>query len=270
MTSNDSGTQTDQLRLNEIYHFRSSHWLELAMTHKSYSNERKAAEASTAPPATLVLGTPVVTAGESQEDMLLPDDNERLEFLGDAVLSASLSARLMREFPFDPEGTLSKRRASLVNEERLASIAKRLKLDEMLKLGKGEIKTGGATKPRILACGLEALIGAVFLDSGFTEADRVIGVLFKDEIEGIKTSNLDFERDYKTRLQEYCHLKYGAAPSYLLVGEFGPAHARGFRVTVKIGDQELGTGEGRSKKAAEQEAAKVALQEVQTQKSGPS
>lgn len=273
MTSNDSNTQNEQLRLNEIYHFRSSHWLELAMTHKSYSNERKAAELSMAPPATLVLGTPVVKsslvgAPDASDEVSLPDDNERLEFLGDAVLSASLSARLMREFPFDPEGTLSKRRASLVNEERLALIAKRLRLDEMLKLGKGEIKTGGATKPRILACGLEALIGAIFLDSGFAEADRTIGVLFKDEIDGIKSSNLDFERDYKTRLQEYCHLKHGTPPVYLLVGEFGPAHARGFRVTVKIGDLELGTGEGRSKKAAEQEAAKVALLDVEKEKAG--
>lgn len=252
-----------EIRLNEIYHFRSSHWLELAMTHKSYSNERKAAEP---PAATLVLGTPVV-AEPSADEVSLPEDNERLEFLGDAVLSASLSARLMREFPFDPEGTLSKRRASLVNEERLAAIARRLKLDDMLKLGKGEIKTGGATKPRILACGLEALIGAIFLDSGFSEADRTIGILFRDEIESIKASSVDFERDYKTRLQEYCHLKHGSTPSYTLINEFGPAHARGFRVVVKIQDQELGIGEGRSKKAAEQEAAKSALSKIQ--KDGP-
>jgi ribonuclease-3 len=248
----------NELRLNEIYHFRSSYWLELAMTHKSFSNERKTLEPAA---ATLVLGTPIVQQ-TGIDDSNLPDDNERLEFLGDAVLCASLSARLMREFPADPEGTLSKKRASLVNEERLAEIARRLKLEDMIKLGKGEIKTGGASKPRILACGLEALIGAIFMDSGFMEADRTIGWLFKDEIESVRSSNVDFERDYKTRLQEQCHVRHGMTPTYEVTAEFGPAHAREFRVVVKVQEHELGAGEGRSKKAAEQDAAKSALNKI--------
>jgi ribonuclease-3 len=213
------------------------------MTHKSYSNEKKASE-----------------------NGLGAEHNERLEFLGDAVLSASLSARLMREFPLENEGALSKRRASLVNEERLASLSTRLGLHERLKLGKGEMKTGGASKPRLLACGLEALIGGIFLDAGaqgYEAADRVIGALFAGEIEGLREAAVDYERDYKTRLQEWIHGQKGATPTYQLLEEFGPAHNRSFRVAVMVGDSELAQGEGKSKKAAEQEAAKAALSNAQ-------
>lgn len=228
--------------LSSLYQFQNATWLEKAMTHKSFANERR----DQAPDATA-------------KAVSKADDNERLEFLGDAVLSAALSARLMREFPQENEGSLSKRRASLVNEERLASIASRVGLNAMIRLGKGEIKTGGATKPRILACALEAYLGAIFLDTGFAEAERVINSLFDSEITGLRESTLDFERDYKTRLQEWSHEEKGLTPAYLLVDEFGPAHSRGFRVTVSLGDTEIGRGEGKSKKAAEQEAAKAAL-----------
>lgn len=241
---NDEKSQA--MKLGEIYSFLNPQWLEVAMTHKSYANERRATEPTSAA-ATSGLGL---------------DDNERLEFLGDSVLSASLSARLMREFQTESEGSLSKRRASLVNEERLAGIALRLGLQDMLKLGKGEVKTGGSSKPRILACGLEALIGAIFLDSGFAEADRVVSFLFDEEIKSLHATVVDFERDYKTRFQEWTHGNRGTTPNYMLVDEFGPAHSRGFRVAVFLGDEEVARGEGKSKKAAEQDAARLALDRV--------
>ncbi len=224
------------MTLSDLYTFQDGKWLEMALTHKSFSNERRSEVSS--------------------------DDNERLEFLGDAVLSAALSARLMREFPLEDEGSLSKRRASLVNEERLASIATRLGLHDVLRLGKGEVKTGGATKPRILACGLEALIGAIFFDSSFVEAERVINALFDDEIRSLRESTLDFERDYKTRLQEWSHEERSLTPVYTMLEEFGPAHSRSFRVSVTLGGVEIARGEGKSKKSAEQDAARLALASV--------
>lgn len=241
------------MKLDEIYSFLNPQWLEVAMTHKSYANERRATEPS-ATAASGGVANGVVSAGL--------DDNERLEFLGDSVLSTSLSARLMREFQTESEGSLSKRRASLVNEERLAGIALRLGLQDMLKLGKGEVKTGGSSKPRILACGLEALIGAIFLDSGFAEADRVVSFLFEEELKSLHATVVDFERDYKTRFQEWTHGNRGTTPNYILVDEFGPAHSRGFRVAVFLGEEEVARGEGKSKKAAEQDAARLALDRV--------
>lgn len=289
------------MNLSSLYAFRDAKWLELALTHKSFANERRASEpkvafdgksvdASGAKPLRESRATQAFVAksesasetkasltsetkasAESRSGIATPstplEDNERLEFLGDAVLSAVLSARLMREFPGENEGSLSKRRASLVNEERLAQIAIRLGLDESLKLGKGEIKTGGAAKPRILACGLEALIGAMYFDSSYLEVERVVNELFDLEILGIRESTLDFERDYKTRLQEWSHEERGMTPNYILLEEFGPAHSRGFRVSVSLGDKELARGEGKSKKAAEQEAARAAITNVLKQPS---
>jgi ribonuclease III len=271
------------VNLSRLYTFRDSKWLELALTHKSFANERRASEGKShgeSKPAEVGGAKPLRDTRASQafedrtEEKALPpaeaksetaipvEDNERLEFLGDAVLSAVLSARLMREFPGENEGSLSKRRASLVNEERLAQIAIRLGLHDSLKLGKGEIKTGGAAKPRILACGLEALIGAMYFDSNYNEVERVVNDLFAEEIQGLRESALDFERDYKTRLQEWSHEDRGLTPNYVLLEEFGPAHSRGFRVSVSLGDHELARGEGKSKKAAEQEAARAALKTI--------
>lgn len=212
----------------------------MALTHKSFANEQEKGSAA---------------------------HNERLEFLGDAVLGAALSAKLMSEFPDENEGALSKRRASLVNEERLAEIAAQFGLAERLRLGKGELKTGGAAKPRILACGLEAYIGAVFLDGGFPAAQTIVETLFVDEIGRLRESPVDFERDFKTRLQEYAHGMLQLTPVYTLVDEDGPAHARCFKVAVSLGETETARGEGRSKKAAEQEAARAALEVLKAQQS---
>lgn len=238
-------------KLDNLYAFKEPRWLELALTHKSFANEKRDVEKPADAPV-----------ANSSLLLALVEDNERLEFLGDAVLSTALSARLMREFPMENEGALSKRRASLVNEERLASLALDLGLQDSLRLGKGEVKTGGAAKPRILACGLEALIGAIFFDSGYSDAERVVNELFNEEIRSLRGSTLDFERDYKTRLQEWSHEDRGMTPTYVLFEEFGPAHNRSFRVSVSLGAEELAHGEGKSKKAAEQEAARLALVKV--------
>lgn len=225
-----------------LYQFQSPLHLAVALTHKSFANEQRA--------------EPAV------EERTVDEHNERYEFLGDSVLNMVLSARLMRDLPNESEGGLSKRRASLVNEERLADLARHLGLASRLKLGKGEIKTGGAMKPRILACGLEAMLGAIFLDGGFLEVDRVINAIFAEELAKIAESSIDFERDYKTRLQEWAHGKNKTTPHYIVKDEFGPAHSRGFRIAVHLGEEELGEGMGKSKKAAEQDAAKQALAKI--------
>lgn len=218
----------------ELHQFTRPELLDLALTHKSYGNEHGDRQGSAA-------------------------HNERLEFLGDAVLGAVLSAILMHEFPADTEGQLSRRRASLVNEESLASIARQLGLHEAIKLGKGEVKTGGREKPRILACAVEALIGAVHQDAGYTAVERVVELLFRTHIEQLRTSSLDYERDYKTRFQEWAHEQRSVSPVYELAEEFGPAHARCFRVLARLNGEVVSQGEGRSKKAAEQDAAQKAL-----------
>lgn len=238
--------------LDALYQFQNPSYLELALTHRSFANEKGATSLH----------------------------NERLEFLGDSVLGAALSARLMSEFPEENEGTLSKRRASLVNEERLAQLAIDLGMSSRIKLGRGEVKTGGALKPRILACGFEAYIGAIFLDGGFESARQVIDQLFAPYVDSLKTSGIDFQRDYKTRLQEWAHLNRQVTPIYSIVEEAGPAHARIFEVAVRIEGQAVQSGQstqsgqsnrpsnlppviasgmGKSKKAAEQEAARAAL-----------
>lgn len=239
------------MKLNFSYVFKDPKWLELALTHKSFANERRA--------AVKISDATVLDVTTSSVLLAVVDDNERLEFLGDAVLSAVLSARLMQEFPMESEGSLSKRRASLVNEERLSHLAVKVGIQGLLRLGRGEVKTGGASKPRILACGFEALIGAMFFDSGYVETERAVNELFDEEIRGLRGTALDYERDYKTRLQEWSHEDRGLTPIYQLLEEFGPAHSRSFRVSVSLGEREIARGEGKSKKAAEQEAARLAL-----------
>jgi ribonuclease-3 len=221
------------------YQFNSPELLERALTHKSYANEQSGG---------------LTTVGL---------DNERLEFLGDAVLDLALSESLMRRFPMDPEGGLSKKRASLVNEETLARIALGLGLDSSLRLGKGEVKTGGLQKPRILASSLEAVFGAIFLDGGYLAATKAVETLFDSRLEDIGNSDVDFKDDFKTRLQERVQEVHRATPTYKVEGESGPDHDKLFEVSVRINEQILATGSGKSKKAAEQDAARQALEKMQ-------
>jgi ribonuclease-3 len=185
-------------------------------------------------------------------------DYERLEFLGDAVLDLAIADLLMRRLPEAREGTLSKQRASIVNGRTLAAKAQSVGLGEMLRLGKGEEKSGGRDKTSILAAAFEAVIGAIYVDGGLMPAQRVVERLFADDIGGPAV-----ERDYKTELQELAHRRFHTQPIYELITQSGPEHAKRFTTRIRIGGRELGTGEGGSKKQSEQAAARVALARIE-------
>ena len=210
------------------YHFSNTDLLDEALSHSSYVNERSDS----------------------------PRSNERLEFLGDAVLNLAVSRLLMEAFPSVPEGHLSRMRAEVVNERQLADIAESIALGSHLKLGKGEAQTGGAKKPSILADAMEALIAAVYLDGGFDAAFRLV----QRQVAPIIDNDLEPGRiaDDKSRLQEYLQQAGMAPPTYSLTGISGPDHDRRFTVLVTAGDSSA-QGPGKSKKSAEQEAARRAL-----------
>ncbi len=211
--------------------FRDESLRQQALTHKSFHNENISSS----------LG-----------------DNERLEFLGDAVLDLILSEELMERFPQLQEGPLSKMRASLVNESFLADLAVSIGLDGRIRLGKGEKNSQGAQKPRILAACLEAMIGALFLDSGYSAAKGWVLQILEKKLNELKTSDL-FEEDAKTRLQELVQERLKTVPAYEVISTDGPSHDRTFEVQLLIGGSIVATGKGRSKKLAEQQAAAAAL-----------
>lgn len=199
-----------------------------ALTHRSYANEHGG-------------------------DLL---DNERLEFLGDAVVGLAVGGELMRRYPERREGELSVLRAQLVSESGLARAARRIDLGRFLRLGRGEEQTGGRDKPSLLSDAFEALCAAIFLDAGFDAAAlRVLELL----AEGLAELDSGVSRDYKTRLQEVVQARAGQSPVYRLVGESGPDHDKRFTASVSFEGGERGRATGRSKKLAEQEAARIAL-----------
>ncbi len=184
-------------------------------------------------------------------------DNQRLEFLGDAVISLAISHLLMESFPEMREGDLSKHRAFLVSESGLYRIALMLELGDYLLLGRGEERTNGREKPSILSDALEALIGAIYLDGDFLSASRVIARLFKPLVDEICHGRLS--SDFKTELQELSQEVFQTTPDYRLVKDTGPDHDKTFYVEVYVQGGLLGKGMGKSKKEAEQNAAKEAL-----------
>jgi ribonuclease-3 len=190
--------------------------------------------------------------------------NEVLEFLGDAVLGLAVSELLIHYYPEKSEGELSRMRAGLVNADTLAGKAAELNLGARLRVGKGEERTGGRTKPSILAGAFEALIGAVFRDGGYDAAFRIVEHYFAVDL-GEKELG---QRDYKTRLQEISQMLYRQPPVYRIVSETGPDHAKRFETEILVGGKMLGRGEGPSKKQSEQEAAKQALRELQQSEPG--
>ena len=212
---------------NQIgYHFKNQGLLRQALTHSSYANERHMKKLS---------------------------DNERLEFLGDAVLEIISSEFLYRNYPDVPEGQLTKLRASIVCEPTLALCTKELKLGEYLYLGRGENQTGGRTRKSILSDALEAVIGAIYLDGGFANAKEFVSKYILKDIE-----HKQLFYDSKTILQEVVQGEHEKL-RYELVGESGPDHDKSFSVEVWIGNQKISEGCGHTKKAAEQEAAYQAL-----------
>lgn len=184
-------------------------------------------------------------------------DNQRLEFLGDAVISLAVSHLLMESFPEVKEGDLSKYRALLVSENGLHNLARKIKLGNYLFLGKGEEQTHGRKKPSILSDAFEALMGAVYLDGGFTNALKVVSKLFGslvNDIEPDKSVN-----DFKTELQEFFQENFQSIPEYRMIKEKGPDHNKTFYAATYLHDTLVGKGKGKSKKEAEQNAAKDAL-----------
>jgi ribonuclease-3 len=204
-----------------------------ALTHKSFVNENRGAQSL---------------------------DNERLEFLGDAVIDLAVSHRLMVLVPAATEGKLSRLRASLVNEEGLAGVARRLKLGELLRLGRGEERTGGREKSSLLADALEAVLAAIFMEQGFGAVEAVVARLFEERF--VLARDGDLDHDHKTELQERAQSLLRAAPRYRVTREEGPDHAKLFDVEVSVAGVAYGAGSGRNKKDAEQAAAKVALERL--------
>lgn len=183
-----------------------------------------------------------------------PANNERLEFLGDSVLNCTVANYLYNNYPDLPEGDLSRLRSNLVNQQTLCTLAQQIDLGELLQLGEGERKSGGHRRPSILADALEALFGAVFLDSSFDEAQRVVLGLYVPFIKQADMQTLG--KDAKTLLQEYLQGRKLALPKYTVLATEGEAHAQRFRVECEIAQLKLTTrGEGGSRRAAEQAAA---------------
>ena len=180
--------------------------------------------------------------------------NERLEFLGDAVIDLFVSELLMSAYPKADEGTLSKMRSALVNTNDLAHLALSLKLDQELRLSAGEVRDRGQLKPRLLACVMEALVGAVYVDGGWDKARELVQKLMAPAIQ-----KGPINKDYKSFLQEFVQKKYQKIPSYRTVKVIGPHHEKVFIMEVWVGEELWGTGRGSSKKQAEQSSALFAL-----------
>ncbi|MCX5746124.1 MAG: ribonuclease III, partial [Proteobacteria bacterium] len=182
-------------------------------------------------------------------------DNQRLEFLGDAVLSLTVSKRLIDQFPDAREGDLSVARTQVVSEEGLSDVASKAGIGQWIALGKGEDKSGGRSKPSILADAFEAICAAVYLDGGFDAARALVDRLLDERIVNAEMRNFF---DFKTRLQETSQARLKATPTYRVVQELGPDHDKQFVVAVTIADEEWGRAVGKSKKEAEQNAAAAA------------
>ena len=213
------------------YRFQNITLLQNALTHSSYANER-------------------------WHDSL--KSNERLEFLGDSILGMVVAEHLYRNFPNRPEGELTRMRADMVCENSLASVAGRLDLGRHLLLGHGEEQGGGRSRPSILADAVESVIAAAFLDSGMDAARGIIQRFILCNVPVNKLQN----RDYKTTLQEQVQKKRDQVLAYRLVGQTGPDHDKQFAVELTLNGQVVGCGKGSSKKRAEQEAARAALEKL--------
>ena len=217
------------------YRFRDAALLLRALTHSSYVNEQKRAQG---------------------------EDYERLEFLGDAVLEMIASVFLYQNYPDMREGDMTKTRAALVCEDALHKCAEKVGLKDFVRLGKGEEATGGRLRASIISDVMEALIGAIYLDGGFAEAERFIRALILREIPDVPDAG-----DYKSALQTLLQQEHKQNLRYEVVKESGPDHSKVFEVAVYNGDALLGEGKGSSKQKAQQQAARAALESLQCKSS---
>ncbi len=227
---NEEGLQELQERIG--YHFRDLQLLQLSLVHSSFAFER------------------------------LDDGrhNETQEFLGDAVLDLTVGFILFTRFPEMREGKLTRIRSALVNEYGLADRAREIDLGKHLLLGKGENASSGRDKSSILSCAFEALIGALFLDGGYDQALAFVRRFFEPHIDAHQEQLVS--SDAKSSLQELLQERFNEGPEYVLIEEEGPAHARIFSVAVNFQNEELGSGKASSKKEAEQQAARTALEHL--------
>ncbi|HRB96528.1 MAG TPA: ribonuclease III [Nitrosomonas sp.] len=230
--SNEDIQSNDQLLLETFcnrlgYYFSQSELLREALTHRSHSTPH----------------------------------NERLEFLGDAILNCAIAGLIYKFFPDLPEGHLSRLRANFVNQRALSELALSLQMDKIIKLGEGEIRSGGYHRPSILADALEAVLGAIYLDSTYVQAEKVVAKLYKPMMERVDLNTQG--KDPKTLLQEFLQSQKLALPEYLVVMTTGKAHKQKFKVECIIPTFNIRTiGEGTSRRRAEQAAAKLAYEEA--------
>ena len=197
---------------------------------------------------------------QSAKPRSVKGDNETLEFLGDAVLGLVISEELFRLYPVAEVGELAKIKSQVVSRATLGEVAVELKLDEWILLGQGEMMRGEARRPSVIGSVLEAVLGAIFIDRGLIPAAKLIKRLFRAQIEAVETGQM--ATDYKSLLQEYVLRYFKAGPEYRTTGESGPGHRRRFHVAVGWRGRIYGQGSGPSKKAASQDAAKMALEHV--------
>ncbi len=239
----------DPSRLSQLKRFAKSlhiplgdgQFLNEALTHKSYAHERK---------------------------MTSSYNNEKLEFLGDSVLGLVISQHVFETYPGVTEGGLSKVKSVVVSAQVLSEKAKNLNLGEYILLGKGEEKSGGRTRPALLADALEAVIGAVYLVGGLSAAMKLVLGFLREDVDNVFSGRI--EKDYKTLLQEYFQKTQKLAPRYDIVKEWGPDHNRNFEAACQIQGKILATGVGKNKKEAEQLAAQAAIQKLHIHVSTPS
>lgn len=210
------------------YKFKNSDLLETALTHSSFANESSV------------------------------ESNERLEFLGDAILGCVAAKVLYEKYPDATEGELSKIRAAIVSKSNFAKYAQELKIDKQILLGKGEENTGGRDRKSNLCGTFEAIIGAIYLDGGYRKSYKIISKLINYTL-----NNDDLYTDGKTKLQEITQKRFKEIPCYEIIKEEGPPHNKTFYVEVKISSKLLGKGKGKNKKEAEQSAAKKALKKLE-------
>ena len=233
-------SRLDDLQRSLQYHFRKPQTLYQALIHRSFAHENP---------------------------QLQQVDNETLEFLGDAVLGLAISHLLLERFPSLTEGDLSRLRSSIVNERELAKLATGLSLGDYLLLGKGEELTGGRQKPSLLADTLEAVLAAIYLDGGLETAIGVVRRFFVEylNVERDEDPLKILDKDYKTQLQELTQARLKLTPDYVLETEEGPDHDKTFCVSVTLEGEILATGSGKSKKEAQQEAARQALEKLNSE-----
>ena len=215
-----------------LIRFRRLEFLNQAFTHRSFAHE----------------------AGENREN------NERLEFLGDSVLGLVVAEYVYATLPDQPEGELARIKSFVVSEASLSEIARGLRVDNFILIGKGEEYSGGRSKKTILADCLEAIIGAYYLDSGFPAAERFVRTMLIPEINKVLENR--HAKDYKTLLQEWVQKRNKTYPKYRVVQKTGPDHDKTFWIEVHVGDRSFGAGKGKNKKEAEQEAARLAWESM--------